>query len=570
MKYLDRIAAFAVVAGLIGCSETSGPTDPQLEQAVFTALGGLEVGEALVVQGADAAQVAVGGSASAGEYVFIPFNGDTVQNANLLLSVRGENVGSGVTPTALQPVSGSPFRIDPRAIASWEMHQQLHERLQRAAETRLPRLQRSLSRGLSITPRSDLRGNSATVGELVQLNTATFGKVCEAVDNRTGRVEAITQRAIVVGDVNNPSGGFTRADYESFGREFDTLVHPTVTQYFDNPTDIDQNGKVIIFVTRAVNELTGPNDDGFVGGFFYARDLFPRTASNPDDACPASNEGEIFYVLAPDPLAEASPIVHTRAEVFNDAVGTIGHEYEHLINAGRRIYVNDAFDFEESWMDEGLAHIAEEVLFYKAAGIGPKSNISQSSFVTQTLVDAINRFGIQNIARYALYIERVTEESPTGDDDLETRGAAWSFLRYLADHTESSDEELFKSLVNSRNIGFTNLQEALGPEADVVDWFRRWGVSVYTDDLVAANSDPLLMQPSWNFRNLVPLIFGQSAFPLPVETVRPGETLQFDIRSMSSGYARFTGQANEIGRILTTSGGASPPETLRVTVVRIR
>ena len=41
--------------------------------------------------------------------------------------------------------------------------------------------------------------------------------------------------------------------------------------------------------------------------------------------------------------------------------GTLAHEYQHLINAGRRLYVNNANAFEDMWLNEGLSHIAEEL-----------------------------------------------------------------------------------------------------------------------------------------------------------------------------------------------------------------
>ena len=43
---------------------------------------------------------------------------------------------------------------------------------------------------------------------------------------------------------------------------------------------IDENQRVIIFYTRAVNELTPSGADSYVGGFFYNRDLFPTSGTN--------------------------------------------------------------------------------------------------------------------------------------------------------------------------------------------------------------------------------------------------------------------------------------------------
>ena len=554
-----------LLGALLGCAESSDPISPRLEQAVFTALGGLQVGEAITLSGAEAAELSIESANTSREFVFIPFHASNSQNRDLQIEVRGENVGAVSTRSAIGGSAEGDSHISSSAVVGFQLHQDLHGKLHAAARSRLRSVRTPSNFRAALNPRGDLRGRSASVGELVQINTTTFGDLCEMVDNRTGRVEAITERAILVGDVNNPSGGFTATDYQELGREFDSLVHPTVTQFFDTPTDIDENGKVIIFVTRAVNELTLDDEDGFVGGFFYARDLLSR------EGCNASNEGEIFFVLAPDPQAQASPLVHTRESVLNSALGTIGHEYQHLINAGRRIYVNNARDpegfilLEESWLDEGLAHVAEEVLFYAAAGLAPRSNIADVGIGTAR--NAFFRFGYQNPVRYSFYLEDVTRQSPTGLDNLESRGAAWSFLRYVADQTESLDEELFRSLVNSKMSGIENLEEVLQTE-DAAEWFQRWGVSVFTDDFVPGAADPLLMQPSWNFRSLLPSLH-RRPFPLDVREIRSGETLQLTIKSMSSGYIRFGSASGEVSRLFTTSGGATPPESLRITVVRI-
>ena len=40
-----------------------------------------------------------------------------------------------------------------------------------------------------------------------------------------------------------------------------------------------------------------------------------------------------------------------------------------MINAGRRLYVNAVGEnFEERWLDEGLAHIAEDLNFWQRVG----------------------------------------------------------------------------------------------------------------------------------------------------------------------------------------------------------
>ena len=253
--------------------------------------------------------------------------------------------------------------------------------------------------------------------------------------------------------------------------------------------------------------------------------------------------------------------------MFNGALGTIGHEYQHLINASRRIWVNEATILEETWLNEALSHIGEELLFYAAAGIEPRSNVSESHLQSGRLLEAINRFGIQNLIRYGLYLEDVTDDSPTDrGDNLATRGAAWSFLRYLGDHQQNrTDVTLFRELVDAKVAGFQNLTRAL--DEDPLLWVQRWGISVYTDDFaVSLTARPLYQQPSWDFRSLLPQLFG--GFPLDVRTLRHDAELDFDVKSGTSGYVEFSSAPGVGSQVEITSNGALPPSQLRITVVR--
>jgi hypothetical protein len=116
------------------------------------------------------------------------------------------------------------------------------------------------------------------VGDKVQFNTQfASGLLCSETsrDMRTGRVVTTSERAVIVTDVGNPTGGFTDDEYRAYASAFDAQVWPTVTHHFGDPHDIDQNQRVVIFFTRAVNELTPPGQDWYVGGVFAARDLIP-------------------------------------------------------------------------------------------------------------------------------------------------------------------------------------------------------------------------------------------------------------------------------------------------------
>ena len=77
---------------------------------------------------------------------------------------------------------------------------------------------------------------------------------------------------------------------------------------------------------------------------------------------------------------------------------------------------------------------------------------------------------------------RTETQSPIGfdafDDDLQTRGAIWSFLRYAADHLRPVPENAFWfNLVNSTDSGLANLTNAIGTAPNSL--LRDWAISVY-------------------------------------------------------------------------------------------
>jgi hypothetical protein len=332
----------------------------------------------------------------------------------------------------------------------------------------------------------------------------------------------------------------TDADYQQLANRFQNEQYAVLAANFGQPSDLDGNGAVVVLYTRAVNELTPANVGYVIGGFFYARDLYPRVATQRLGACPGSNEAEMFYMLAEDPDGEINGN-QRNADMIRRGLGTLGHEFQHLINASRRLHVNaiSPIVFEETWLDEGLSHIAEELAFYHTGGVGPRQNLDQNRILSSDQTrNAFNDYSIQNFFRLRSWMQSPTTRSPFGnEDDLATRGAAWSFLRYAADRRGGNDQQLWFALVNTSARGFDNLRQVFG-FADPLPWFQDWGVANYTDDAVPGVA-PRFTHPSWNFRDVyMNQAFG-SAFPLSVQTLAAGTPLNLSVRAGSSAYLRF-------------------------------
>jgi hypothetical protein len=275
------------------------------------------------------------------------------------------------------------------------------------------------------------------MGDVVQLNVNGVD-ACTNATMHAVRLVAVGTKALVFEDTQNPAGGFSAADYARFAARFDTLVYPLDVGVFGAPTDIDNNGHIGIVFTRAVNELTPAHSGTFVVGFTFSRDLFPYADNGRASACATSNQGEMFYVLAPDPSGTINGNVRTAGLVDSSTTSVLAHEFQHLINASRKLYVNTtASGFEEKWLDEGLAHTAEELLFFHQAGLTPRGNLSSTDIhASTTVLNAFNATIVQggNLTRYQRYLQAPAKSSPyAADDSLSTRGAAQNFLRYLAD-----------------------------------------------------------------------------------------------------------------------------------------
>jgi hypothetical protein len=390
---------------------------------------------------------------------------------------------------------------------------------------------------------------------------------------RTGRVAAVTDKAIVVADTSNPAGGFTDDEYKSIGVTFDTLVDPVDRGAFGAPSDIDGNGHVILFFTRAVNEITPPGALGVTLGFFYARDLYPKIAA--PGPCPGSNAAEMFYVLVPDTGGVVNNNKRSKSLVQTLSNGTVAHEYQHLINSSRRMYVNGVGTaFEERWLDEGLSHIAEELNFFRAANRSPRTNIDATAFGDPLFVSSYSVFAINNFRRYAIYLGSPETQAPIGfdanDDDLATRGAIWSFLRYAADHLPAGAESAFWfNLVNSKTSGMANLTSALGSGAPPAPLLHDWAISVFLDDN-STNVDERYLQPSWNARSVLTGGGLSTAFPLLARTLSDNVQTSLNMVGYGVSFLRFSVANGQDALLTVTSNGQPLAAAMQVSVVRVR
>jgi len=554
LPHLRRLIVPSALALLVACG-SDGPVEP--------AGGAFSLGQSLSVASGRDAHVL--GGASGGNFIAAVVNLalDSVGQSSYTLRASGIESGDRGPFSARIPIADAERPKFDGPTRDEEFESALRDRERAELTPRFASARRFSAASIPALP------TTVAVGDLVTVNV-NAQDACSNPVYHPARVVAIGSKALILNDTLNPKPGFSTTDFQRFAARFDTLVYPMDVAAFGDPTDIDKNGHIAIVFTRAVNELTARGAGSYVGGLTFSRDLFPQAGSARATACAASNEGEFFYIMAPDPNGTINGNRRSNAFVDSSSTGVIAHEFVHLINASRKLYVNTAAPkFEDKWLDEGLAHVAEELLFYRESGLTPRSNITYQTLVASSRVrNAYLNDMSGNQGRFRDYLSSPADGSPyRAGDSLSTRGAAWSLLRYLVDRTSASDGDVWSRLVNNTAVGVANLQSVFG---DVAPLVRDWNVSNMIDDAPSASVE--LSQKSWNWHSIFGGVDGTAAlYPLPVTAMSP-TTSSYSGAVVPGGSAFYNFTVPVNGTATLTLGGQSGAagSNLQLVIVRTK
>ena len=517
----------------------------------------LAAGEIRSLSASEAASLCLGGIAGASEYVLIPFNNSTVAATTTPFTLESTYTVAVTTvpaPPAALDVGSLRLRatpmLDTRAGESL-----LRDRELAAIPT--PRSRPRVSR-----QRTHAIPGHLSVGDIITLNSNISGDICRATRaDHPARLVASVGRTMVFLDTLSPKNGFTDDELIAFANQFDTLSIPLDEANFGGVTDIDENEHVVIFFTPGVNRLSAV-PGAIVGGAFVPRDLF---SSAPGDECEASNEGEIFYVPVPDPTSTINGNYTDKTRLAQIVPGTLAHELQHLINGARRVYINEARTFEERWLNEGLSHIAEELMYFRVSKKGPLTNLTINDIAAnQPLVDAYNNILSGNFGRLASYMVAPSSSTPfTNVDGLEMRGAVWQLLRYAADLKGEPQSATWMALVNATSAGQTNFRNVFG---DFIGLLRDFTVAQFADDL-GFSTPPKYQYASWNFRNIYPRLSG-NRFPLSTIQLIGGSQVPMQLVGGGTAYVRFRVAANTLAAIVASASGLPLPSNIDFVLMR--
>ena len=230
---------------------------------------------------------------------------------------------------------------------------------------------------------------------------------------------------------------------------FDDRIVPVAARTVGLASDIDGDGRFTVLLSSWLNRLG--NGRHAVDGFVRVTDLDP--AFPP----PFGNHCDMMYLstgLRPGP--------HLRT--------VLAHEYMHAVVFSRksrelaragRIALE-----EEGWLDEALAHLAEDLHGFSRSNI----DYRVSAFLSRP-------------ERYQLVVEDYYAADLFRSHG--NRGSTYLFLRWCVDQY---GPDLLPTLIESRLRGVANLEEATG--CSFAELYRRWSVALFLSGLDPAAAEP--------------------------------------------------------------------------------
>ena len=218
---------------------------------------------------------------------------------------------------------------------------------------------------------------------------------------------------------------------------FDDRILPVAARSTGLAVDVDGDGRFTILLSSWLNRLG--NGRNAVDGFVRVTDLDPAFSA------PFGNHCDMMYLST---RLKPGPYLRT----------ILAHEYMHAVvfSGKSRHSTNGPIGLEEEgWLDEALAHLAEDMHGFSRSNIDYRI----SAFLSQPEC-------------YQLVVEDYYAADLFRSHG--NRGSTYLFLRWCVDQYGPG---LIPALIESPLRGTANLEAATG--SSFADLFRRWTVALY-------------------------------------------------------------------------------------------
>ena len=284
---------------------------------------------------------------------------------------------------------------------------------------------------------------------------------------------------------------------------FDDRVYPVSAREVGTAADVDGDGRFTLLLTSRLATLGG--------GRLAAEGCVRGADLDPEVAPPLGNRCDMMYLNA---LTTDLPHLRT----------VVAHEYSHAVMFTRKTLADPPVE-EEGWIDEGVAHLAEDRHGFSRSNIEGRV----AAFLGAT-------------GRYRLVVEDYHAADLYRSPGH--RGSTYSFLRWCADRRGPG---FVRVLVGSRLRGVSNVEAAMGEHFP--ELYRGWTASL----TCAPGLRPIHVLPGglpepWS------LVGTSSAYVL-IESSTSGH-LDIEVEGSSSAELQLT--AIRLGPTMKTAPPAGP------------
>lgn len=410
--------------------------------------------------------------------------------------------------------SSDPARLPlevPWSNADWARHvQDLHQRVAKARRSRPP------AEGYHPAAEpSRQRDFYLFTKENDFLNPTSYVTI-------TGELRAFGRYCQVYVDRDQPDPVALQPTVDDIIRTFDDEVYPKAKQLLGHTLDVDRDGRFTILMTGWLGKLV--NGKVALGGFVRGSDFYR------DLAAPFGNRCDMMYLNT-----DLKPGPHLRT--------LLAHEYTHAV-----IFSEHVFGFylpempkqdEEGWLNEGLAHIAEDLHGYSWSNL---------DYRISAFLSAPERYQLVVPDYYGAGLWRSHGH----------RGATFLFLRWCLDRFGA---DLTGRLIQTNLSGVANVEAAT--REHFAEMFRHWSAALLLSGMHGA-SESIVPLTHLDLRRPLEgrLLCGPRLHDVPLTEGREEITLN----GTTAAYILLHSPGSERSRVVVS---AEPGTELQVSLVRL-
>ncbi|MCC6810585.1 MAG: hypothetical protein IT381_24355 [Deltaproteobacteria bacterium] len=343
-------------------------------------------------------------------------------------------------------------------------------------------------------------------------------------------VKKVVGKTAILLDKDNSS--VAQADIDKLAEAFDTIAGPRDRLFFNKGEDhsgtlldVDGNGMLGIV-------LSGRAGTAGTVGLFDVRDVLAMGTSLGPDAA-NGNQTDIMWAQPPGLMATINGVAKT--PTVDLVAGTLAHEYQHMINLARAraIMVNGMPKVEETFLNEALSHLAEDLTGYGSSNLA-----------------VINAY-LHDSSKAGL---RVDIDGINGDNQNGwMRGIGYLYLRYLFDAqkgfkiaddgkiTDQGGIAFVEKLMATQKFGIEALAEAGGST------YSRMPLFFATLVTSQNNADASLLKDDCRFNYPLPGTDPQTKQATGIKLNDPGRKDASGTGGLLDGYLQVCAQADAEG-----------------------